>query len=61
MRRVADNLSAWLAPAFGGVVLVPDLENVEALAQDRDTLWARIGSAAFLSDEEKRAMLGVAE
>jgi HK97 family phage portal protein len=60
VRRVADDLSAWLAPAFGGeLVLSPNIENVEVLAEDRAALWARVGEAGFLSDEEKRAMLGV--
>ena len=59
VRRVADDLSFWLAPAFGGVTLVPDLDGVEALAEDRAALWARVGAADFLSDEEKRRMLGV--
>jgi HK97 family phage portal protein len=57
--RVAEELSNWLAPAFGGAVLAPDFEGVEALAEDRAQLWARVGSADFLSDAEKRAMLGV--
>lgn len=59
VRRVADDLGFWLAPGFGGVTLVPDLDGVEALAEDRAALWARVGGADFLSDEEKRAMLGV--
>jgi HK97 family phage portal protein len=59
VRRVADDLSFWLAPGFGGVSLVPDVDGVEALAEDRAALWARVGGADFLSDEEKRAMLGV--
>jgi HK97 family phage portal protein len=59
VRRVADDLSFWLAPGFGGVTLVPDLEGVEALAEDRAALWARVGGAEFLTDAEKRAMLGV--
>jgi phage portal protein BeeE len=60
VRRVADDLSAWLAPAFGGrLELVPDLEGIEALAEDRAALWARVGAAEFLSDEEKRGMVGV--
>ena len=60
VRRVADDLGAWLAPAFGGgFTIVPDLDRVEALAEDRAALWARVGGASFLSDEEKRAMLGV--
>lgn len=57
--RVAEELSTWLSPAFGGAVVKPDFDGVEALAEDRAALWARVGSAEFLSDAEKRAMLGV--
>lgn len=60
VRRVADDLGVWLGPAYGGnLTLVPDLDRVEALAEDRAALWARVGAAGFLSDEEKRGMLGV--
>ena len=59
VRRVADDLSFWLAPGFGGVTLVPDLEDVEALAEDRAALWARVGAAEFLTDAEKRELVGV--
>ncbi len=57
--RVAEDLSNWLSPAFGGAVIKANFEAVEALAEDRAALWARVGSAEFLSDAEKRAMLGV--
>jgi HK97 family phage portal protein len=57
--RVAEELSNWLAPAFGGAVVTPDFDGVEALAEDRTQLWARVGAAEFLSDAEKRAMLGI--
>ncbi len=59
VRRVADDLGFWLAPAFSGVAIVPDLDGVEALAEDRAALWARVGAADFLTDEEKRAMVGI--
>jgi len=60
VRRVTDDLSFWLAPGFGGrVSVVPDFEGVEALAEDQASRWARIGGAGFLSDDEKRALLGV--
>jgi HK97 family phage portal protein len=60
VRRVTDDLSFWLAPAFGGrVTLEPDFDGVEALSEDQASRWARIGGAGFLSDEEKRQMLGV--
>lgn len=57
--RVADDLSNWLSPAFGGAVISPDFDGVEALAEDRAALWSRVGNAEFLSDAEKRAMLGI--
>src|SRR5215217_4639586 len=57
--RVAEELSNWLSPAFGGAMVVPDFDGVEALAEDRAALWARVGSAEFLSDAEKREMVGV--
>jgi phage portal protein BeeE len=57
--RVAEELTGWLGPAFGGAVVRPNFDGVEALAEDRAALWARVGSAEFLSDAEKRAMLGV--
>jgi HK97 family phage portal protein len=59
VKRVADDLSFWLAPAFGGVELVADFDQVEALAEDRSAMWTRVGGAEFLTDAEKRAMLGV--
>src|SRR3569832_196113 len=44
VRRVADDLSFWLAPAFGGrVTLEPDFDGIEALAEDQAARWARIG------------------
>ena len=59
VRRVADDLSNWLSPAFGGTTLAPDFDDVEALAEDRAALWARVGAAEFLSDAEKREMVGI--
>ena len=57
--RIAASLSAWLSDAFGGPLrLEPDLDRVAGLAAERDALWARIGAADFLSDEEKREAVG---
>lgn len=57
--RVSQELTGWLSPAFEGAEFVPDFDKVEALAEDRAALWARVGSADFLSDAEKREMVGV--
>jgi HK97 family phage portal protein len=62
VRRVTDDLSFWLAPAFGGRVIVEgDFDQIEALAEDRAALWARVNAASFLSDEEKRRMVGLSQ
>lgn len=57
--RVADDLSFWLGPQFGEARLKPDLEHLEALSEERTALWERVGAASFLSDEEKRRLLGL--
>lgn len=59
-QRVMAALSDWLA-AFSGeaVELRPDPDQVPALAAERDQQWARVGAAAFLTEAEKRALLGL--
>ena len=58
--RVAASLSDWLS-AFSGeaLELKPDLDQVPALAAERDAQWARVAAAEFLTDAEKRALLGL--
>ncbi len=60
--RVAAAVSDWLA-GFSGeeLVLKPDLDQVPALSAERDAQWARVNGADFLSDAEKRALLGLPE
>ena len=58
--RVASALSAWLSCFTGEVMeLKPDLDQVPALAAERDAQWARVSNAEFLTDAEKRALLGL--
>ena len=58
--RVAAQLSRWLSEFHGSpVVLKPDLDQVPALATEREALWSRVTSASFLSDAEKRSLLGL--
>ena len=58
--KVAESLSHWLS-GFAGVdlALKPDLDQVPALAVERDQQWQRVLGAGFLTDAEKRAMLGL--
>ncbi|TXM88435.1 phage portal protein [Methylobacterium sp. WL30] len=57
-RRTAEALAHWLAPAFGDVRLEPDLDAIEALASERESLWRRVQAADFLTKAEKRAAVG---
>jgi HK97 family phage portal protein len=54
--RMAEALTGFLGQ--GRFRLAHDLDQVEALAADREALWARLGKADFLSDDEKRAAVG---
>ncbi|MEP9352057.1 phage portal protein [Xanthobacter sp. KR7-65] len=59
LRRVCEALALWLGPAYGGgLTLVPDLDQIEALSAERSELWARVSAAEFLSDAEKREAVG---
>ncbi len=58
VRRTADSLARWLEPALGPARLEPDLDAVEALAAERESLWRRVQGADFLSAAEKRAAVG---
>ncbi|MGY6703957.1 phage portal protein [Roseinatronobacter sp.] len=59
-QRVAASVAHWLSGFMpGDVVLKPDLDQVPALAEEREQQWRRIGQAGFLDDAEKRALLGL--
>lgn len=58
--RVAATLSEWMSEFSGEVVeLKPNLDQVPALSAERDAQWARVAKADFLTDSEKRALLGL--
>lgn len=57
--RAARALNHWLAPAFGANLrLWYDIDQVEALSAEREALWQRVGTAEFLTDNEKRSAVG---
>ncbi|MAQ83522.1 MAG: phage portal protein [Maritimibacter sp.] len=58
--KVTAALAHWLGGYAGEVLdLRPDPDQVPALAAERDQQWARVSGAAFLTDAEKRALLGL--
>jgi phage portal protein BeeE len=58
--RILGALSAMLSDWMGPVKLAVDTDQISELAEDRARLWEQVGGASFLSDAEKRAMLGFA-
>ena len=58
--RVSAGVGDWLSMFSDETLeLRPDLDQVPALAVERDAQWARVTAADFLSDDEKRALLGL--
>lgn len=58
--KVMADLAHWLSGFAGEAVdLKPDLDQVPALAAERDQLWARVGASDFLTFAEKRMLLGL--
>lgn len=58
--RVLNTIAAWLSDFDGAeVMLRPDVDQIAALSIERDAQWRRVSDAAFLSDAEKRSLLGL--
>jgi len=57
--RTAGALTRWLAPRFGASLRIGfDADAVEALAETRQAMWAKLNEASFLTVNEKRAAAG---
>src|SRR3954447_21451496 len=61
VRRTAEAIVQWLQPAYGGglgsgpgqgLAFDPDLDAIEALAAERESLWRRVAGADFLTADE---------
>lgn len=53
-------LSGWLSTHFTDAFQIKiDEDNVPALATEREALWRRVADADFLTDAEKRRLLGL--
>ncbi|KCV83497.1 hypothetical protein ATO10_02015 [Actibacterium atlanticum] len=53
---IADFVSLYMGEH---VALKPDLDQVPALSEEREAQWSRVAGADFLTDAEKRALLGL--
>lgn len=58
--RVTAALADWLSDfTQDRLDLRPDLDQIPALSVERDAQWRRVGEASFLTDAEKRRLLGL--
>ncbi|WP_066560504.1 phage portal protein [Croceicoccus bisphenolivorans] len=57
--KILSAIGEGLAPWFPEVEMTVDLDRVPALSEDREKLWSQVSDADFLTDGEKRAMLGL--
>jgi len=60
MDWIRDELNNWLVPMYSdsGLYVEYDRDDIDALQEDRDALWARITNAAYLTINEKREACG---
>jgi len=56
--RILGGLSGALAAWWPGLAILVDVDQISALAEDRERLWRQLRGADFLTDAEKREMLG---
>jgi len=57
--KILDALAEGLSPWFAGLKLSVDLDQVPALSEDRERLWAQVNGADFITVNEKRTMIGL--
>ena len=56
--KMLGAISAALAAWRPGTRLAVDVDQISALAEDRERLWRQVSAADFLTEDEKREMLG---
>ena len=60
MQHIVEELNNWLVPMFdGNMKLQLDMDAISALSGQRDAQWERVNNASFLTDDEKREILGL--
>jgi len=57
--KLLSALREGLSPWYDDAQLKVDLDQVPALSEDRERLWKQVSDASFLTDDEKRMMLGL--
>lgn len=60
VRRTQQGFAGWMGVLHGDIRIDANLDRIDALSDEREAEWRRIGAAGFLSDDEKREALGYA-
>ncbi len=59
LNNICNKLSTWLSAQFmENIEIAYDPDTISALTSQRKILWQTVNNSNFLSDEEKRTMLG---
>jgi HK97 family phage portal protein len=58
--KILAAIGEGLRPAWPGAAFAIDLDQITALSEDRERLWAQVTAADFLTADEKRAAIGIA-
>jgi HK97 family phage portal protein len=58
--KILAGLCQGLRGAYPALTFDIDMDNITALAEDRERLWVQLGAADFLTGDEKRAIAGFA-
>lgn len=62
MQQLCDGLNSWLTPYYpANLMLALDTDSITALSLRQEKLWDRVEKASFLSEDEKRAMVGLGQ
>ena len=60
IEHTASALNNWLVPMFGDKLTISyDKNSISALIPRRESLWASVQNADFMTLDEKRAMVGL--
>ncbi len=59
--KILSGIEQALQPSFPELRLTVDLDRVPALSEDREKLWSQVSNADFLTNDEKRSLLGLPE
>jgi HK97 family phage portal protein len=58
--NLADSLTNFLSPKFKEEIIISfDKDAISALAERRQNIWAKLEQASFITEDEKRAFIGL--